>query len=68
MMDITKLFSLQGRVALITGGSKNLGKHIAEGFIAQGAKVYISSRKADACVNPASCAQGHTEWSPTIAA
>jgi NAD(P)-dependent dehydrogenase (short-subunit alcohol dehydrogenase family) len=48
-MDITKLFSLEGRVALVTGGSKNLGKHIAQGFIAQGAKVYISSRKAAAC-------------------
>ena len=48
-MDIAKLFSLEGRVALVTGGSKNLGKHIARGFIAQGAKVYISSRKAAAC-------------------
>lgn len=48
-MDIKKLFSLEGRVALITGGSKNIGRHIAEGFIAQGAKVYISSRKADQC-------------------
>ena len=48
-MDIAKLFSLEGRVALITGGSKNIGKMIAQGFIAQGAKVYISSRKADAC-------------------
>ena len=48
-MDIAKLFSLEGRVALVTGGSKNLGKHMAEGFIAQGAKVYISSRKADQC-------------------
>jgi NAD(P)-dependent dehydrogenase (short-subunit alcohol dehydrogenase family) len=48
-MDISKLFSLEGRVALVTGGSKNLGKHMAEGFIAAGAKVYISSRKADAC-------------------
>jgi NAD(P)-dependent dehydrogenase (short-subunit alcohol dehydrogenase family) len=48
-MDIAKLFSLKGRVALITGGSKNLGKHMAEGFIAAGAKVYISSRKADQC-------------------
>lgn len=48
-MDTSKLFSLEGRVALITGGSKNIGRMIAEGFIAQGAKVYISSRKADVC-------------------
>jgi NAD(P)-dependent dehydrogenase (short-subunit alcohol dehydrogenase family) len=48
-MDLQKLFSLEGRVALVTGGSKNLGRHMAEGFIAAGAKVYITSRKADAC-------------------
>lgn len=48
-MDLQKLFSLEGRVALVTGGSKNLGKHMAAGFIAAGAKVYISSRKADQC-------------------
>jgi NAD(P)-dependent dehydrogenase (short-subunit alcohol dehydrogenase family) len=48
-MDFEKLFRLDGRVALVTGGSKNIGKMIAAGFIAQGAKVYISSRKADAC-------------------
>jgi NAD(P)-dependent dehydrogenase (short-subunit alcohol dehydrogenase family) len=43
------LFSLQGRTALITGGSRGIGRMIAAGFIAQGAKVYISSRKAAAC-------------------
>ena len=43
------LFSLQGRSALVTGGSRGIGRMIAAGFLAQGAKVYISSRKAAAC-------------------
>ncbi|HQR97957.1 MULTISPECIES: SDR family oxidoreductase [unclassified Polaromonas] len=43
------LFSLQGRTALITGGSRGIGRMIATGFLAQGARVYISARKAAAC-------------------
>jgi len=48
-MDTSTLFRLDGRIALVTGGSRGIGKMIAAGFIAQGAKVYISSRKAAAC-------------------
>ena len=43
------LFSLRGRTALVTGGSRGIGKMIATGLLTQGAKVYISARKADAC-------------------
>ncbi|MDO9360511.1 MAG: SDR family oxidoreductase [Polaromonas sp.] len=55
------LFSLQGRTALITGGSRGIGRMIAAGFLAQGARVYISARKAAACDQTAKelSAQGH---------
>ena len=48
-MDTSTLFRLDGRIVLVTGGSRGIGKMIAAGFIAQGATVYVSSRKAPAC-------------------
>ena len=43
------LFSIEGKTALVTGGSRGIGEMIAAGFLASGARVYISSRKADVC-------------------
>ena len=43
------LFSVAGKTALVTGGSRGIGEMIAAGFLANGARVYISSRKADVC-------------------
>jgi NAD(P)-dependent dehydrogenase (short-subunit alcohol dehydrogenase family) len=47
------LFSLQGRTALVTGGSRGIGRMIARGLLSAGARVYISARKAQACEDTA---------------
>ncbi|KAF2020292.1 NAD(P)-binding protein [Aaosphaeria arxii CBS 175.79] len=48
-MDVSNLFGVKDKVVLVTGGAKGIGRMISEGFVANGAKVYISSRDAKAC-------------------
>ncbi len=44
-----KLFSLDGKVAVVTGGTRGIGLMMARGLVSHGAKVYVASRKAEAC-------------------
>ena len=47
--DLDRLFGLDGKTALVTGGTRGIGMMIARGLLQAGAGVVLSSRKADAC-------------------
>ena len=49
-MEINNLFSVKNKVAVVTGGSRGIGEMITAGFLANGAKVYITARKAPALI------------------
>ena len=48
-MSVADLFSVAGKVALVTGGSRGIGLMIASGLVDAGAKVYVASRKQEDC-------------------
>lgn len=46
---LQRMFSLAGHTAIVTGGTSGIGRMIADGLVQAGARVYVTSRKADAC-------------------
>ncbi len=52
-VKINNLFNIQNKIAVVTGGSRGIGEMIASGFLANGAKVYITARKAPALIDKA---------------
>lgn len=48
-LKIAEIFNIDGKVAIVTGGSRGIGRMIAQGFVENGVRVYISSRKAEQC-------------------
>jgi NAD(P)-dependent dehydrogenase (short-subunit alcohol dehydrogenase family) len=66
--DPTSLFSVRGKRVLVTGGSRGIGFMIAQGFVAAGASVIISARKADACRAAADDLAGAATGGATVTA
>jgi NAD(P)-dependent dehydrogenase (short-subunit alcohol dehydrogenase family) len=64
---VQDLFSLKGKVALVTGGSRGIGAMIARGYVEAGAKVYISARKDAECAKTAAELSGLSEMGTCIA-
>lgn len=60
-MQINDLFNVEGKVAVVTGGSRGIGFMIAEGLVSNGVKVYITARKASACDEAAARLAEHGE-------
>lgn len=58
---MNSLFSVEGKVALVTGGSSGIGEMIARGLVQAGARVYIASRKQDVCEKVAAELSEHGE-------
>lgn len=57
-MDTSALFSVKGRIALVTGGSAGIGRMIASGLAAAGARVYICARNAEKVAAAAAAMSG----------
>lgn len=65
-MDIPNLFSVKDKVVLVTGGSKGVGRMISEGFVSNGAKVYISSRDVKSCEKAVAELNALGSWLPSF--
>ena len=52
-LGINKLFNIEGKTAVVTGGSRGIGEMIASGFLANGTRVVITARKEEALIKKA---------------